>query len=195
MADYQSNPLRTTAALVGLSSTLVLAGVNIGTSALFIPHLLSSSSSGSSSSSPLPIETTTAIFTRLYRDGAKLVVPLAAAGTLSFGLLAAEFSSFRGGPVARGTLSSSLMDSTPRILLATASALVVSTLAWTGIVVMPVNNRLVSIAESSAKTDRGSSSKQREEVDSLLRSWQWMNYVRGFGALAAGIVALGALVV
>lgn len=203
----QTNPLRTTTALLGLSSTILLAGINIGTSALFIPHLLSPS---------LSIETTTAIFTRLYHDGAKLVVPLAAAGTLSFGLLAADLPFLRASPGAVSLGTSVGGSSTPRIFLGTASALVVSTLAWTMIVVMPVNNRLMDIAASSSSTAANkngggggsgekkataaqsqsqSQGQQRDEVDGLLRSWQWMNYVRGFGALAAGLLALGTLVV
>lgn len=171
MADH--NSVRTTATLLGITSTFVLSGINIGTSFLFVPHLYT-----------LPIETSTRIFDSLYHDGAKAVVPLAATSILSYGYLA-----YTDAAAAK------------RTELAVAAGLVVSTLAWTQLVVMPVNNRLVSIARKggSGKVGGGRESvaggKGTSEVEGLLGSWRWMNYVRGFVALAAGVVALNALAV
>lgn len=166
MAD--SNLVRTTTTLLGITSTFVLSGINIGTSLLFVPHLYG-----------LPIETSTRIFDSLYHDGAKAVVPLAATSILSYSYLAYDL------PLQRTEL-------------AVAAGLVVSTLAWTQMVVMPVNHRLVSIARMSGSGKVGSGDKVgdggKSEVEGLLGSWRWMNYVRGLVALAAGLVALNAVV-
>ncbi|KAJ4389531.1 hypothetical protein N0V93_007001 [Gnomoniopsis smithogilvyi] len=118
MTEY-NNTVRTTTSLLGITSTLLLSGINIGTSLLFVPHLYT-----------LPIETSIRIFDSLYHDGAKVVVPLAATSILSYTYLA-----YYHAPTAE-----------QRTELALAAGLVVSTLAWTQLVVMPVNNRLVSIA-------------------------------------------------
>lgn len=162
----ESNPIRTTATLLGITSTLVLSGINIGTSLLFVPHLPT-----------LPIEDSTRIFAGLYHDGAKAVVPLAATSILSYAYLAATAPASRSWALAAG--------------------LVVSTLAWTRIVVMPVNKRLVDIARSGGGEARvgGGGRDGMSEVEGLLESWCWMNYVRGGVALAAGMVALRAVVV
>lgn len=159
--------LRTTTALLGITSALVLSGINIGTSLLFVPHL-----------SALPTETSTKIFDQLFHDGAKAVVPLAAASILSFGYLAYE-------------------TAPKRTEFAAATGLVVATLAWTQLVVMPVNERLIAIARGTGEGRIGGGSRVdgggRSEVEGLLASWQWMNYVRGFGALGAGLFALSAV--
>lgn len=169
MAEY-NNVGRTTTTLLGITSTLVLAGINIGTSLLFVPHLYT-----------LPIETSTRIFDSLYHDGAKAVVPLAATSILSYTYLAAYHATAE-----------------QRTELAVAAGLVVSTLVWTQLVVMPVNNRLVSIARKGGSGKVGGGEKAggggTSEVEGLLASWRWMNYVRGFVALAAGLVALNAVV-
>lgn len=157
MADIlQPTPLllRSTT-ILGLTSTLLLSGLNLTTSLLFIPHL-----------PPLPTETSTRIFTHLYHNGMKAVVPLAATGIASFCYLA---------------------YATNEPKLAVASGLVASTLVWTRIVVMPVNERLIAISKTTSGT--------KEEVEGLLRAWSWMNYVRGFIALGGGLLALSAVVV
>lgn len=151
-------PATTTASVLGVTSTLLLSGLNIGTSLLLTPHLPS-----------LPAETSAPIFDSLYHTGAKAVVPLAATSILSFGFLAYELPARRGS-------------------LAAAAALVAATLAWTATVVMPVNTRLVGIARARGeKAGKG-------EVAGLLRTWEWMNYVRGFVALGAGVLGLSAVV-
>lgn len=115
MAD--SSPVqRTTATLLGITSSFLLSGINIGTSLLFVPHLFT-----------LPTETSTKIFDKLFDDGAKAVVPLAAASIASFAYLAYET------PLRRSEL-------------AVAAGLVGATLVWTRVVVMPVNERLIEIA-------------------------------------------------
>lgn len=173
MAD--SNPIRTTATLLGITSTFLLSGINIGTSLLFVPHLYT-----------LPIETSSRIFDSLYHDGAKAVVPLAATSILSYSYLAYT------------TTAAAAAGATPkRTELVVAAGLVVSTLAWTQLVVMPVNHRLVSIARKGESGKVGGGEKVggggMSEVEGLLASWRWMNYVRGFVAMAAGLVALDAL--
>lgn len=177
MADH--NPIRTTATLLGITSTFVLSGINIGTSLLFVPHLYT-----------LPIETSTRIFDSLYHDGAKAVVPLAATSILSYSYLAYAGA----GPVAGAGAAANAKHTE----LVVAAGLVVSTLAWTQLVVMPVNHRLVSIARQGGSGKVGGGEKVggggMSEVEGLLASWRWMNYVRGFVALAAGVVALNALV-
>lgn len=170
MTDY--NPIRTTTTLLGITSTFVLSGINIGTSLLFVPHLYT-----------LPIETSTRIFDSLYHDGAKVVVPLAATSILSYSYLA---------------YTTAAAATTKRTELVVAAGLVVSTLAWTQLVVMPVNHRLVRIARKGGSGKVGGGEKVggggMSEVEGLLASWRWMNYFRGIVALAAGVVALNALV-
>lgn len=166
MAQHEAF-LRTSTALVGITSAMVLSGINIGTSLLFMPHLTA-----------LPIDTSAKIFDKLFHDGAKAVVPLAAASILSFTYLA--------------------YDTVPkRSEFAGAAGLVVATLLWTRVVVMPVNDRLIAIARGNAEARIGGGSRVagggRSEVEALLGSWKWMNYVRGFAALGAGLLALGAV--
>ncbi|CAN8095238.1 unnamed protein product [Discula destructiva] len=158
---------RTTTTLLGVTSTFLLGGMNMATSLLFIPHLVT-----------LPTETSTRIFEKLFHDGAKAVIPLAATAILSLGYLAYET------PVKRPELVA-------------AAGLVGTTLAWTQLVVMPVNERLIEIARGEKEGRIGGGSKLggggRSEVESLLGTWECMNYVRGFVALGAGVLALNAL--
>lgn len=162
--------LRSTASLVGITSTLLLSGFNISTSHLFVPLMYR-----------LDKQTSARMFDRLYHDGIKVVVPLAAVGITSFGYLA--YTSPSPSPV--GVLGTGLSK---RPAFALAAALVVATLAWTRLVVMPVNERLISIAREVGAKDKVSAG----DVEALLRRWWWMNYVRGAGALAAGVLALAA---
>lgn len=203
MASSPPSPsaFRTTTAVLGITSTLVLSGINIGTSLLFVPHLYAiTTTTANNPDEPLP---SARIFDGLYHTGAKAVVPLAAAGILSLGGLAA--SSYYHASNANqhlSSLSSSLphlgghpaaattTTTTQALPLALAAGLVASTLVWTRVVVMPVNNRLVGLARGRAK-----GSDERGEVAALLRRWERMNYVRGFVALAAGVLALAAVVV
>ncbi|KAI3394910.1 hypothetical protein diail_2081 [Diaporthe ilicicola] len=191
MAD--ASVLRSTASLVGITSSLVLAGFNISTSHLFVPLLY-----------PLDKQTSARMFDRLYHDGMKVVVPLAAAAITSYSYLAyassssSPSSSSRLGAGTVGGSSSSSSSSSSSVLLGTslarspafaaAAGLVVATLAWTVVVVMPVNKKLISVAREVGAKDKVSTG----DVVALLRQWWWMNYVRGAGALVAGILGLAA---
>lgn len=199
-------PLRTTTAVLGITSTLLLSGVHIGASLLLVPQLYNrhSPTTATSTDSDKDRDTLTAgtaarIFDNLYHAGARAVVPLAGTAILSLSLLAATSW--------RHPLPQHLLHPGPHHhysyypSFAAAAGLVASTLAWTGLVVMPVNARLVAIARGDAgvRAVRGAvssgSDADRGEVEALLRRWEWMNYVRGFVALGAGVVALGAVVV
>lgn len=167
MADT-TTLLRSTATLVGITSTLMVSGFNMSTSYLFVPLMYK-----------LEKETSARMFDRLYHNGLKVVVPLAAASITSFGYLA--YTSPPSSAVAGGVLGTGLAN-------ALAAALMTATLAWTRVVIMPVNQRLISIAREVGAKDKVSAG----DVEALLRRWWWMNYVRGAGALAAGVLALAA---
>jgi hypothetical protein len=175
MAD--TTLLRSTASLVGITSTLMVSGFNISTSHLFVPHMYK-----------LDTQLSTRIFDHLYHDGLKVVVPLAAAGIASFSYLAYTSPSPSLSPSPSpyaGVLGTSFRK---RPVFALAAGLMVATLAWTRVVIMPVNERLISIAREAGARDKVSVG----DVEDLLRRWWWMNYVRGAGALAAGVLALAA---
>lgn len=175
MADTTSTALRSTASLVGITSTLIISGFNISTSYLFVPHLYK-----------LDKQASARIFDRLYHDGLKAVVPLAAAGILSFSYLSyTSPSPSPSYPPVGGVLGTGWGK---RHAFAAAAGLVVATLAWTRVVIMPVNERLISIAREVGAKDKVSAG----DVEALLRRWWWMNYVRGAGALVAGVLALAA---
>ncbi|KAL1860283.1 hypothetical protein Daus18300_009338 [Diaporthe australafricana] len=170
MAD--TSVLRSTASLVGITATIVLSGFNISTSHLFVPLLY-----------PLDKQTSARMFDRLYHDGMKVVVPLAAAAITSFSYL--SYTSSSSSPSKSGVLGTSLARG-PAFAL--AAGLVVATLAWTALVVMPVNKKLISVAREVGAKDKVSAG----DVVALLRQWWWMNYVRGTGALVAGVLGLAA---
>lgn len=178
MAD-NTTPFRSTASLVGITSTILLSGFNISTSHLFVPLMYK-----------LDKQTSARMFDRLYHDGIKVVVPLAAAGITSFGYLAytspAPSNPAVGNDAAQSVLGTGLLGR--RSAFAIAAGLVVATLVWTRVVVMPVNERLISVAREVGAKDKVSAA----DVEALLRRWWWMNYVRGAGALAAGLLALAA---
>lgn len=195
-------PLRTTTAVLGITSTLLLSGIHIGTSLLLVPQLYNRHSPTTATANnnnndkdrdTLTAGTAARIFDNLYHAGARAVVPLAGTAILSLSLLA--------GTSWRHTLPHHHHYPHYYPSFAAAAGLVASTLAWTGLVVMPVNTRLVAIARGDAgvRAVRGAvssgSDADRGEVEALLRRWEWMNYVRGFVALGAGVAALGAVVV
>ncbi|KAK2595823.1 hypothetical protein N8I77_013616 [Diaporthe amygdali] len=171
MADTSS--LRSTASLLGITSTILLSGFNISTSHLFVPLMYK-----------LEKQTSARMFDRLYHDGLKVVVPLAATAITSFSYLSYTSSSSSSYSSA-GVLGTSLARGPA---FAVAAGLVTATLAWTAIVVMPVNQKLISIAREVGAKDKVSAG----DVEALLRRWWWMNYVRGAGALVAGVLALAA---
>lgn len=170
MAD--TNSLRSTATLLGVTSTILLSGFNISTSHLFVPLMYK-----------LEKQTSARMFDRLYHDGLKVVVPLAATAITSFSYL--SYTSSSSPSSSAGVLGTSLARGPA---FAVAAGLVTATLAWTAIVVMPVNQKLISIAREVGAKDKVSAG----DVEALLRRWWWMNYVRGAGALVAGVLALAA---
>lgn len=163
--------IRGTTAVLGITSTLVLSGINIATSLLFVPRMYT-----------LPIATSTSLFDKLYHNGAKVLVPLASVAVTSFGYLGydASSSSHHLHHEHRGRSTA----------LSVAAALVLSTLAWTKLVVMPVNDHLLGMAHDAHLREEAGPAV----VEGLLRKWKWMNYVRGFVALGAGVLALTAVV-
>ncbi|KAL8777862.1 MAG: hypothetical protein Q9203_002586 [Teloschistes exilis] len=117
------DPIRATQAL-GLTTSLILAGVNIGSSALTIPILLTR-----------PASTTAPIFHEFYLRGAALNVPLgifsaACAASIAYLL-----------PAQRG-------------LWATAAVATISQLPWTLLVMMGTNQRLIKIAGSRVEQEK-----------------------------------------
>lgn len=168
-----ADTLRGTTAVLGITSTLVLAGVNIGTSLLFVPRL-----------STLPMASSTAIFDRLYHDGAQVLVPLAGVGIASFGYLSYYYH--QSAPV----LASSHGSSSFSPVFGVAAGLVASTLLWTRTIIWPVNQRLIGMARDAERREMAGPNVVNED----LRRWRWMNYMRGFVALGAGVLALTALV-
>lgn len=171
--------LRGTTAVLGITSTLVLSGIHIATSLLFVPRM-----------STLPLATSTALFDRLYHDGVQVVLPLAGLAIASFGYLAATppYHSARPASSSSSSTSTSVVLHVPP--LAVAAGLVVSTLVWTRVVVMPVNDQLLGMARDARRREDAGPAV----VETLLRKWRWMNYVRGFVALGAGVLALTTMV-
>lgn len=179
MAD-NTTLFRSTASIVGITSTIMLSGFNISTSHLFVPLMYR-----------LDKQTSARMFDRLYHDGIKVVVPLAAAGITSFAYLAYTSPATSNPPAGDGAAAQSVLGTGllgKRPAFAVAAGLVVATLVWTRVVVMPVNERLISVAREVGAKDKVSAA----DVEALLRRWWWMNYVRGAGALAAGLLALAA---
>lgn len=167
MADH----IRGTTAVLGITSTLVLSGLSIATSLLFVPRMY-----------PLPLATSTALFDKLYHNGVQVCVPLTVVAAAALGYLGHHSYHYHG--------ASSSYHQYDHRGLSVAAALVLSTLAWTGLVVMPVNNRLLDMAHDAHKREEAGPAV----VEALLRKWKWMNYVRGFVALGAGVLALTAVV-
>lgn len=171
--------LRSTASLVGITSTLMVSGFNISTSHLFVPLMYK-----------LDKQTSARMFDGLYHDGMKVVVPLAAAAITSFSYLAYTSPSPSPSPSPVSNINTGVLGTGlgKGLAFSVAAGLVVATLAWTRVVIMPVNERLISVAREVGAKDKVSAG----DVEALLRRWWWMNYVRGAGALAAGLLALAA---
>jgi hypothetical protein len=103
--------------VLGLSSSLILSGINFGASHLTIPLLYN-----------LPVPTSTRLFSSLYHRGAITLVPLTLFSGLNFGTLAYLIPS-------------------QRLTYAIAGASTLSALAWTQIVIAPTNKRLCEVSE------------------------------------------------
>lgn len=176
--------LRNTATLVGITSAFTVSGFNLASSHLFVPLMYK-----------LPASTSARMFDGLYHDGMKAVVPLAAVAIASFSFSAYSSDGGGGGggtkPPSLFLLGSVVPMLRRRAAFAAAAGAVVAMLAWTRVVMMPVNERLLGVSRG-AGARAGAKATPEEEVEGLLRRWRWMNYVRGFGALVAGLIALGA---
>ena len=118
----------------------------------------------------LPDATSTDIFQELYYRGAATVVPLCAFSTLSSGA-AAYYDSMRR----RGFVS--------------AAVLTFASMPWTLLVMKSGIDRLLKLHESSVEREKA----EKGEVERLLRTWKWMNVVRGAFCAAGGAVGLVAL--
>lgn len=115
--------IRTSQAL-GLTSSLVLAGINLGSSFLTVPLLYKQ-----------PTSVSTTIFREFYINGAITLVPL--------GIFSGACSA----------LAAYLVPS-ERTLWAIASTFTLAQLPWTLIVMMSTNNRLCGIAVSPVEQEK-----------------------------------------
>lgn len=113
----------------------------------------------------LPTATSTKAFASLYKRGIPVLVPLAIISGLSSAVLA-------------------YWTPEQRTLYALAGAATCAPLPWTQLVMMSTNMRLVGLSEEEREREKVSTG----EVDDLLRSWQWKNYVRAGLALTGGLV-------
>lgn len=110
-------PTIPTLQVLGLTSTLILSGINFGASHLTIPLLYN-----------LPIPISSRAFSSLYHRGAMTVVPITLFAGLNFGALA-------------------YLIPAQRITYAVAGIVPLSALAWTQLVMMGTNQRLCGFAE------------------------------------------------
>ncbi|KAM0430895.1 hypothetical protein ACHAPT_005528 [Fusarium lateritium] len=109
---------------LGLTSSIFLAGVNIGASHLTVPLLYQQ-----------PISINTAFFKEFYTRGAVTLVPLA--------IISASSSAF-----------AAYLVPSQRTLWAAAAAATISQIPWTGLVMMATNNRLNAVAASKAEQEK-----------------------------------------
>src|SRR5690349_18522886 len=110
----------------GLTSSLLLAGVNLGSSHLTVPLLY-----------PQPNAVSTPFFKDFYTHGALTLVPLAIFSGASSGIVA-------------------YLVPAQRTFWVVAAAATLSQLPWTGLVMMPTNNRLNDIGVSSVEQEKAS---------------------------------------
>lgn len=111
---------------IGLTSSILLAGANIGASHLTVPLLYQQ-----------PISINTAFFEDFYTRGAVTLVPLS--------IISASASA----------LAAYLVPS-QRTIWAAAAAATISQIPWTGLVMMGTNNRLNAIAASKNELEKAS---------------------------------------
>ncbi|KAF8847928.1 DUF1772-domain-containing protein, partial [Acephala macrosclerotiorum] len=113
-----------TSQILGLTTSLLLSGINISASLLTLPTLYS-----------LPPSTSTPIFSQLYYRGAASLVPL--------GLFSASCS-----------LLTAYLHPAQRTLWAIAGVATLSQTPWTLLVMMPGIKRLNGIAESEVEREK-----------------------------------------
>jgi len=113
-----------TAQVLSLTSSLVLSGINIGSSLLTIPMLYTR-----------PVSITAPIFSEFYHRGLVTVVPLNLFSASCSALVAYLFPAQRS-------------------LWAIAGGVTVSQLPWTGLVMSSTNSRLNSVAASQIEQEK-----------------------------------------
>lgn len=118
-----------------------------------------------------PTSISTSIFNEFYVRGAATNVPL--------GIFSAACSA----------LVAYLLPS-QRQIWSIAGAATIAQIPWTLLVMIGTNSRLNSIAASKVEQEKVS----KEEVESLLKRWAWMNVLRGLLALVGGLAGLWALI-
>ena len=114
------------AQLLGPASSIVLAGINYGSSHLVIPMLYTRSTS-----------VTTPIFLEFYHRGLVTVVPLSIFATTCSGLVA-------------------YLHPPQRTLFGLAAGLTICQVPWTQFVMMPTNKRLNAIGASTVEQEKAS---------------------------------------
>ncbi|KAI1622390.1 hypothetical protein EDD37DRAFT_634898 [Exophiala viscosa] len=115
----------------------------------------------------LPVETSSAAFKDLYYSGAKTVVPLALLSTVATGV-------------------AGYLDPEKRVGYAIAAVSTIGTLAWTRAAMVGNIDRLLAIADDKKVKEK----VRTEEMDQLLKQWQWMNSVRAVLAGVGGVLGL-----
>jgi NADH:ubiquinone oxidoreductase subunit 6 (subunit J) len=119
----------------------------------------------------LPTATSTSVFSEFYYRGAIAVVPMAIVSTLSFGAVAYLL------PEQRTTWG-------------TAAIAPILTLPWTALIMMGTIQRWLKLDQDKVEQEKAST----EEVVGMLKTWRWMNFVRGGMALVGGGVSAWTLV-
>ena len=119
-----------------------------------------------------PASMNTPIFSKVFHDGATVVAPSAIASAAASAYLAYTLPE-------------------ERYLWTVAATTPLSTLAYTGLVMMPGIQRLLTISESSVEQEKVE--KTKEHVD-LLKAWTAHNYLRAALYFAGGMCGLVAVV-
>lgn len=169
-----SNPITTSQTLtaVGLSASFFYSGFSYCASALVVPLLY-----------PLPTRHATTFFDGFFHNGAAQVVPVSLLATSALGA-GAYFASKERGPAAPAATFAGYNV----VHLGVAGALVVvSSLPWTRLVMMPTINKLLAYS-----TDAVASDKNAPQVIELLQAWRWMNFVRALFGFGGGLLGLAA---
>lgn len=150
------------ALILSISSSLLVSGINIGTIHT-VPLLYT-----------LPVDTSTELFSKLYRRSATIGTPLAAFSATAFAV-SAYLSA--GG------------ENRFNIALAHAAGLILSTFLWTRVAMRGVTLALLD-APNQVKLK---GEVDQVQVERLMRKWKWMNAIRGglmFGGGLIGLIAL-----
>lgn len=117
----------------------------------------------------LPPSTSTPIFRDVYYKGAIVAVPSAVIASVTHAYLAYV-----------GTQSETTA------LHTAAAVTVLATLPWTRLVMLKGIEKLNGMAESKVEQEKANKS----EVEQLLRTWTWQNYVRSVLWVAGGIIGI-----